>query len=174
MLRYNKAMETIRELYSPEDVSRLEKKIKREWVWILGLAALTLGVCVLLCCRTTTANAEQMELAVIAVSTVGGWLVIYRRLFGLQETRAELLHARHLLEAPRETLSGRLTVTRERMRIKNSIRFRVLLLDAGEKTRRLRVNETRVRALRELDGKQVTVSLAESFVAGIGGEHADP
>ena len=173
MLRYNKNMDTIRELYSPEDISRLEKKIKRERLWIPGLAALTLAVCVALCCLTTTANAEKMELAAILTSTAGGWLVIYRRIYGLQEARNELLHARHLLDAPRETLTGRLTVTNERMRIKNSIRFRVLLLEDGAKTRRLKVNETRVRALRSLDGKEVALSLAEGYVAGIGGVHAD-
>lgn len=166
-------MDTIKELYSPEEFSRLKRKIKRERVWVLALPGLTLALCVLFCCLTTTANAEGMALAAIGTSTVGGWLTIYRRLFGLQEARHELEHARHLADAPREQLRGRLTVTKEKLRIKNSIRIRVLLLDDGKQQRRLKVNETRVRQLQELDGKEVVLALAGSFVAGIGGVHAD-
>lgn len=165
-------METIQDLYSPEELSRLEKKIKRERAWVFGVAGLTLALCVLFCCLTTTANYEKMELAALITSAVGGWVVIYRRVFGLQEARHELEHARYLLEAPRTSLRGRLTVTRERLRIKNSIRIRILQLDDGERVHHLKVNETQVRALKDLDGKTVTVSLAGGYVAGIGGEDA--
>ncbi len=167
-----KYMETIRDLYSPEDISRLQKKIKREWAWVLGGAGLTLALCVALCCLTTTANWRRMELAVIAVSTLGGWFVIYRRLYGLRDGRHELQHAEYLRDEPRSLLRGRLGVTKERMRIKNSIRFRVLTLEDGEQVRRLKVNENRVKALKEWDGKPVTVSLAGGYVAGIGGSDA--
>ena len=105
-------METIQKLYSPEDLPRLEKKIKRERVLIWAAAALTLAVCIVLCCLTDTANAEEMELAAIVCSTVGGWVVIYRRLFGLLEARYELQHARYLLEEPCSTLQGQLRVTK--------------------------------------------------------------
>lgn len=165
-------MDTIRDLYSPEDISRLQRKIKREWVWVLGAAGLTLLVCVVLCCRTTTANWRQMEIAVIAVSTLGGWFVIYRRLFGLRDSRHELQHAEYLRDETRTLLHGRLRVTRERLRIKNSIRIRILSLEDGETVRRLKVNENRVKALKEWDGKLVTLSLAGGYVAGIGGSDA--
>ena len=165
-------METIRDLYSPEDISRLQRKIKREWVWVLGGAGLTLALCVALCCRTTTANWRQMELAVIAVSTLGGWFTIYRRLFGLAESRHELQHAEYLRNEPRTQLRGRLGVTKEKLRIKNSIRIRILTLEDGGQIRRLKVNENRVKALKEWDGKLVTVSLAGGYVAGIGGSDA--
>ena len=165
-------METIQKLYSPEDLPRLEKKIKRERVLIWAVAGLTLAVCIVLCCLTDTANAEKMELAAILCSTVGGWVVIYRRLFGLLEGRYELQHARYLLEETPTALRGQLRVTKERLRIKNSIRIRILLLEDGGEIRRLKVNETRVKALRPWDGKRVTVALAGGYVAGIGGEHA--
>ena len=167
-------MDTIQKLFRPEDLSRLENKIKRERAWIFGLAGATLALCVLCCCLTTTANAEQMELAAVSISTVGGWLVIYRRLFGLQETRYELQHAQYLSQEHEELLRGRLTITKERMRIKSSIRFRVLLLEGGGETRRLKVDESRVKALKPWDGETVTVALAGGYVAGIGGSHADP
>lgn len=166
-------METIRDLYSPEDFPRLEKKIKRERVWVIGGAGLTLLVCVLLCCFTTAANWRQTEPAVIAVSTLGGWFTIYRRLFGWKESRSELRHAQHLREEPRQLLRGVLTVTKERLRIKNSIRIRILRLDDGETVHRVMVNETRVKALKDYDGREVTLSMAGSYLAGIGGSDAD-
>ena len=165
-------MEHLNDLYRPEDLSRLEKKIKRERAWIWILAGATLALCVLFCCLTDSRNAGRMELAAEICSCLGGWLVIYRRIFGLQEAKHQREHVQHLLEAPRTSLRGRLTITKERMRIKNSIRFRVLLLDDGEQLRRLKVNETRVRLLRPFDGKEVTLELADGYVAGIEGEEA--
>lgn len=161
-------------LYSPEDLPRLEKKIKRERAWVWSVGGLTLCLCVLFCALTTTANAGRMELATVICSCLGGWLVIYRRTFGLQATRHELTHAAYLLEEePGGTLRGRLSVTRERLRIKNSISLRILLLDDGEKQLRLKVNETRVEALKPWDGRDVTVLLVGGYVAGIGGQDAD-
>ena len=165
-------MEHLNDLYRPEDLSRLEKKIKRERAWIWILAGATLALCVLFCCLTDSRNAGRMELAAEICSCLGGWLVIYRRIFGLQEAKHQRDHVQHLLEAPRTSLRGRLTITKERMRIKNSIRFRVLLLDDGEQLRRLKVNETRVRLLQPFDGKEVTLELADGYVAGIEGEEA--
>ncbi len=165
-------MDTIQDFYRPEDLIRLKKKMKRERVAVLALAGVTLGLCILFCCLTTTRNALRMELATLITSCLGGWLVIYRRVFGLQDTKHEEEHAAYLLEAPRSSLRGRLQITKERLRIKGSIRIRILLLDDGRTTRRLKVNETRVPALRPYDGKTVTLSLAGGYVAGIGGEDA--
>jgi len=167
-------METRLDLYCREDLPRLKRniKIQRALVWIL--AGGTLALCVLFCCLCNSRNAIQMERAAILTSTVGGWLVIYRRLFGLQEAKYELQHAEHLVETPTTSLRGTLTITRERLRIKNSIRIRILLLDDGQRVHRLMVNESRVRLLeRELTGDPVTVRLAGGYVAGIGGGDED-
>lgn len=161
------------DLYGPEDLKRLERKILWERVLVWGIAALTLGLCVLFCCLTTTRNAGRMELYTLITSCLGGWFVIYRRIFGLQESKHEREHARYLNRSERSEVSGKLGITRERMRIKNSIRFRILTLDDGGKTQRLKVNENRVRALRPYEGKTVTLVLAGGYVAGIGGDHAD-
>ena len=156
--------------YRPEDLDRLKKKEKqaRAWVWAVG--GLTLLLCVLFCCLTTTANANRMEIATLITSCVGGWIVIYRRLFGVQEARHEREHAHYLLSAEKSTARGKLTVTKDRLRIRDSIRIRILLLEDGKKTLRLKVNETKVRALRPYDGKTVTLILAGGYVAGIGGD----
>ena len=162
------------DLYGPEDLNRLERKIVWERVLVWGIAALTLGLCVLFCCLTTTRNAGKMELYTLITSCLGGWLVIYLRVFGLLETKHEREHVRYLLRAERSEVRGKLGITRERMRIKNSIRFRVLTLEDGGKTQRLKINETLVRELKPYDGQTVTLVISGGYVAGIGGEHADP
>lgn len=166
-------MDTIKLLYSPEDLPRLEKKIKRERAWVWCLSGLTLGLCVLFCCLTTTANAERMETATVICSCLGGWIVIYRRRFGMQAARHELTHAAYLLEEPGSLLRGRLSITGERLRIKNSISLRILLLENEEGRQRLKVNETRVKALQPWNGKDVTLRMVGGYVAGIGGQDAD-
>ena len=166
-------MEPIQYFYRQEDLIRLENKFKRERVIVCALAAVTLALCVLFCCLADSRNAARMELYTVIASTLGGWLVIYRRLFCMQAAKHEREHAQHLLETELSSLRGRLTVTKERLRIKKSIRIRNLLLENGEGVHRLRVNETKVPQLKKWDGQQVTLRLAGSFVAGIGGEDAD-
>ena len=96
--------------------------------------------------------------------------MIYRRLFGMLDAKHEREHAHYLLSAEKSTVRGKLTVTKDRLRIRDSIRIRILLLEDGKKTQRLKVNENKVRALRPYDGKTVTLTLAGGYVAGIGGD----
>ena len=159
-----------REFYRPEDLDRLKQKEKKERAWVWALSGLTLCLCVLFCCLTNTANAPRMERATLVTSCLGGWLVIYRRVFGMQEARHEREHASYLLTAERTTVRGKVTITKDRLRIRDSIRIRILLLEDGKKTQRLKVNETWVRALRPYNGKTVTLTLAGGYVAGIGGD----
>ena len=166
---YNYSMDT-KDFYRSEDLNRLKQKEKRERAWVWALAGLTLVLCVLFCCLTTTANANRMELATLITSCVGGWLVIYRRVFGVQEARHEREHANYLLAAEKSSVRGKLSITKDRLRIRDSIRIRILLLEDGKKTQRLKVNETKVRDLRPFDGKTVTLTLAGGYVAGIGGD----
>ncbi len=165
-------MDTIKDFYRPEDLDRLKQKTRRERVWVWLLSGTTLALCVLFCCLTNTRNAGRMELATLICSCLGGWLVIYRRVFGLLDAKHEQEHARYLLGAPRTSLKGKLGITKERLRIRDSIRIRILTLDDGEKLQRLKVNESQLRALRPYDGKTVTLLLAGGYVAGIGGKDA--
>ena len=130
-------MGTQRDFYGPADLGRLDRKIRRERLAVWGLAALTLGLCVLFCSLTTTRNAGRMELYTLVTSCLGGWIVIYLRVFGLQESLHEREHARYLMRSERKTVRGKLGITKERMRIKNSIRFRILTLEEDGKTQRL-------------------------------------
>ena len=164
---YNGRMENMTPLYSPEELSRLEKTCKtiRALCWALGIAAL-LG-CVTLCLVTTSGNAEKTELACILTWTLAGWIVLYLRRFTLSEARAELRHAEMLVngDGEAETLSGHVTVTDERMRIIGSIRFTVVLLENAEGTRRLKVCSSRAKTLKAA-GDELTLTLINGYIAG--------
>lgn len=135
------------ELYDDAAMARLERRIKR-WrglLWVL--AALALGLCVGMIVRTGTANAARMELAVICVSTAAGWIAIYGGIFVVTAARRELAHAGMLRREARETARGAVTVTGERVVIRNSITVRWVEVSADGKIRRLLVCESRAAAL---------------------------
>ncbi len=148
----------IRELYTDADMARMEQRIKtmRTVLWALALGAL--GVCAALTARTGTLNAQRMELAVIAVSTLAGWLVIYGCIFVLTPARRELAHAVMLRSEEREEVRGALTVTGERVAIRHSITARraEACMDDGT-TRRLMVCESRAGAMAAADPAAVYV-----------------
>ena len=135
------------ELYSDSAMTRLERRIRRWRVLLLALCAGALAVCLGLIARTGTANAARMELAVICVSTAAGWIVIYGGIFVVTAARRELAHANMLRREERQAVSGGVTVTKERVAIRNSITARRVEVNANGQTRRLLVCETRADAL---------------------------
>ena len=158
-------MDTIKELYDSRDLERLENKSKRAGRAAVAFSTVTLGICVLLCCLTTRANADVMEKAAIAVSALGGWIVIYLYNHPVKELRWELGHARMLLEEERSVLEGELQVSRERMRIRGSIRFYPLTLTENGETHRSKVIASRADALRAEEGKRVRLYVVNGYAA---------
>ncbi len=153
------------ELYSPDELGRLEKKAKRAGLAAAGIAAAALTACVLLCCLTSLDNAASMERATVAVSILGGWSVIYLYNTPVLNLRRELGHARMLLEGERETLEGVLELSKDRMRIRGSIRFYALTLTDGTETRRSKVIAERAGQLRALSGRRVRLYTVNDYAA---------
>ena len=151
------------ELYDDAAMARLERRIKR-WSGLLWtLCAGALAACLGLIARTGTANAARMEWAVIGVSTVAGWIVIYGRIFGVTAARRELAHANMLRRETRQAVSGDVTVTNERVAIRKSITARRVEVNSDGQTRRLLVCETRAEAL--ASAGTATLYTAHSYVA---------
>lgn len=152
-------------LYSPEDIRRLERKVKssRLLCWLLGLGAL--AACVLFCSLADSGSAEKMELACIVTWTLAGWLVLYLRRFVTVETKHELQHAGMLNSGEAETLRGRVTVTKERLRIVHSIRITIVQLENAEGVRRLKVCRSREKKLKAA-GEELTLWLVNGYIAG--------
>lgn len=158
-------MKTI-ELYKPEDLSRLTKKRKIRRVLLLTLTAIALGVCVLLCAQVTTRNAARMQLAVILVSTLSGWVLIALRHKLLVVARREAEHASHMLAGPREKRTGTLCLTEDTVQIPGSVRIRRLTLQEGKESRRISVNATKLKALGALP-RQVTLWTVHDYVVAL-------
>lgn len=140
-------VQQIIELYSETDLTRLKRKIKR-WrtaLWILAVCAL--AVVLRLIALTSTGNAAQMEHAVIAVSTVAGWIVIYCSIFVVTAGQRELSHANMLRSEERQTVQGVVKVTDERVAITRSITARRVEVHDNGEPHLLLVSESRADAL---------------------------
>lgn len=137
----------VTELYSDADMARMRRRIKRGQVFLLTLAAAALAVCLGLIAFTDTLNARRMELAVVAVSTIAGWVVIYGGVFVVTRARRELAHAEMLRKEERRKVEGTVTVTDERFTIRKSIPVRRVEVRGEDGTSRLLVCDSRAKAL---------------------------
>ena len=161
-------MDTTEKLYSPEEIRRLEKKKSRSAAALFIIAGATLAACVCLCLLTHSANARQTETAVYVISAAAGWVCLYIRRFPVKERGREIDHARMLLADGGQEFTGVLTVTKERLRIKNSITIRMVELRENGMEKQLRVIESKVPRLRALEGKAVRVRTVNGYIAEVG------
>lgn len=159
-------METITELYRPEDLERLERKLKRSIRAALLLAAAALALCVFFCLRANTANALRMERMAIAVSTAAGWVVIWLAHHRIAELRRERKHAEMLMTGERSALEGELELSEERMRIRGSILFYPLKLRAADGTAAAgKVIAACAPTLRRQNGKRLRLYVVNGYAA---------
>ena len=158
-------MDTITELFRPEDLGRLEKQYKRSALTAALLAGAALAVCVLFCCLTNTANAKRMEWLTIGVSTVAGWIVIFLAHHRVKERRDERRHAEMLMEGERSTLEGVLELSEQRMRIRGSILFYPLSVRGEETKAAGKVIASRAPLLRAENGKRLRLYVVNGYVA---------
>lgn len=135
------------ELYDDGDMARLRRQITRARLIYGAMAVAGLMACLTMIALTRTGNAARMEPAVIAVSTVVGWLVIYGVLFVIGTRRKELRHATMLREGERQEVRGAVTVTDERVTIRKSVTVRKVEVRGDQGTQQLRVCESRAEAL---------------------------
>ncbi len=156
-------MNTRTELFPDAELQRLEKKRKRSLTASALIGGLALLCCVLLCALTNTANAVRLAFCAIAVSTLAGWAVISLLVFSAAEAKHELRHARMLREGPEERLCGALSLDRDTMRIRGSIRFRFGRLRGEEGERRVKVCASRAALLPQ--GRDVTLFLVNGYIA---------
>ena len=106
-----------------------------------------------------------MERLTVGASVLGGWLLIYLRVNTIADLRHEITHAKMLLEEERTAVEGVLSVSRERMRIRGSIRFYALTLTDGEERRRGMVIASRAELLRAKEGERLRLYLANGYAA---------
>ena len=157
--------QTVHELYSSGELAQLEQRARRALAAMIAVAAGTLAGCVALCCLIGRFDAALLEKAAVALSILGSWVVIYLGNNTVRDRKHELTHAKMLLEGERETLEGVLAVSKQRMRIRGSIRFYALTLTDGEETHRSKVVAARAPLLRAQEGKRVRLYVVNGYAA---------
>ena len=151
------------ELYGDADLQRLKYKVKGWSIGLTVLAAAALVVCAVMAAMTGTANAAQMELAVIIINIAVGWLVIYCGIFVAAAGRHELEHAKMLGKEERTRIVGTPIVTEQRVVIKRSITARRVEVQGDGEVHRLLVCESRAKTLAKSGA--VALYAAHGYVA---------
>lgn len=159
--------DSMKQLYSAEEIPVLEALEKRRRAVCLAAAGVTLAVCVACCLLANTANMSLMEGTAIGVSILGGWFVLYTRKFRLLDTRHELAHLRRMLDGDKTELTGEVQLTGERLRIKNSILVYPVRLADAVRPRLLYASAVRGEEFRKALGggkKRLAMQLVSNFI----------
>lgn len=108
-------------LYSHEAACRFQRRARASLGLSLGLMGTALAVCIFLCTRLTTANAQTLLFATIALFTLAGWAAMLVLYFVYGPARAQASHMLGMLSAQEESYEGTLELTRDTFRIPRSI-----------------------------------------------------
>lgn len=137
MTWYTCDMENVIELYSLDENSRLKKKIK---IWTVALGVfvfLAIAACIVLLFLTNTENARRMMIIVIVISSVAGCVAIYVALNVISATARRVAHSDIMLSECREMVYGSFTVSKYKVKIKNSITVKHVFVSNGQNMKRL-------------------------------------
>ncbi|MBR1780297.1 MAG: hypothetical protein IJ751_02710 [Oscillospiraceae bacterium] len=161
------------ELYSRDQLRRMRKQNKLWGILLLAFSALALAACIVLCVRTNTRNAREMERWVIGISTICGWVVIYLATSVFSAGRREAAHAANMLSGARDRLHGTATLTREWVRIPGSITIRKVAVETPEGIKRLNLNQRFCRTLGSAP-RELTLYTVNNYIVALEDCHEDP
>ncbi len=148
----------------PEKQLQRKKRIAEILRWVLiVLSASALISCIVLTACTNTRNIQTMLAWCIGISIVTGWLVIYFYIYGVRQTKRELAHAANLRDGEPEAVTGKVTVTKRRFRIRNSVTVCQVLVDTGERIRGFQVDVNRAAQLKKA-GERLTLYIVHGYV----------
>lgn len=152
--------------YSRELADHMTHKAHMLQRILWALAGMGLGVCITLCCLVNTANAAAMQMAVIAVSVLVGWIVILLYALVFKPTHAEAEHMNGILKDAQEEHEGWLTVTPNWISIPKSITVRNIRFEEDGNTLTLNVNERLVPQL-PVRKSHVRIQTVRKYITGI-------
>lgn len=146
------------ELYHLEETDVAKFKKRKALAAMIGVGAVGLLVCVLLCVFTTRKNSGTMMPIIIGVSIVAGWIVIFLSHAFFGEARAVQRHDELMLTGERETFEGSFRKTDEVHRVRNGVAVRKVIAYVDERERVLGVGESKAALLPErFSGRVETV-----------------
>ena len=151
------------ELYSPERLEKLARRRRAVKIlnWVLALVAL--AVCVFFTARANTRNLYQMLLICVCVSVGTAWVIIYLGIYVVRDGRRELEHAAHLAEGEREAVTGKVTLQKLKVRIRNSVTLRKLRVDTAKGPVSLSVHIDKADQLKRA-GERLTLYTVHGYV----------
>ena len=153
----------IMELYEPERLAKLEKRRALTKKLLIALALGALAVCVTLTARVNTRNIYQMLLACICVSVGAAWIIIYFGVYVVRDGGRELEHAKHLTEGERESVTGRVSLQKLKVRIRGSVTLRKVRVDTDKGPVSLSVHIDKADQLRRA-GERLTLYTVHGYV----------
>ena len=151
------------ELYEPERLARLEKRRALTKKLLLGLALAALVVCIVLTAQVNTRNIYKMLLACICVSVGAAWIIIYFGIYTVRDGGRELAHAKHLAEGPREAVTGKVSLQKLKVRIRNSITLRKVRVETENGPVNLSVHIDKAEQLRRA-GEWLTLYTVHGYI----------
>ena len=150
-----------------QELSAWKNRDKRLTAVFRILIVLAFIAFIVLCLLVRTENADTLHPVLIAVTAVMGWICIAVYQLGIKEARTQAGHLDMLLQGEKTFREGRITLTRESIRIPKSIRIRKILLETGEEEpARLNLDERWISCMPP-DGSRVRLALAHSYIAGV-------
>lgn len=153
----------MKEMYSLRAADAWKSKAAKRLGLMLFVAAAALGLCIFLCCRVNTKNAEKMMIAVMALSICAGWAVMLLYAYAYRPARTRAEHMRGILTGDKEMFYGVLQRTKEVFSIPKSVTVRKIALKNGEEKHLLHVDTALVRQLPP-DGTRVGVETVRKFI----------
>lgn len=152
--------------YSPAEAERLSRRSRISLFTACALLLLALAVCVALCCRVNTGNAQTMLYAVIGTFTLAGWAAIVLLRLAWAPSAARYRHVKSILTGETVELEGTLRLTSAFFQIPKGIAVRKAVLEDGEETRSLNVDARLVKQLPP-DGTRVRVRVVRKFITAV-------
>ena len=123
---------TMVELFPPARLEKLERRSRITKYLLLTLGFLALGVCVWFTSQVNTRNLYTMLPRCVCVSVGAAWIIIYFGIYVVRDGKREAAYARHLLEGERQTVEGKVSLVKLKVRIRNSVTLRKLRVETGE------------------------------------------
>ena len=160
-------MPNMKTLYDEAVLNRLKKRKTILLTVTVVILAVTVGVCIYLAATATTATMDRHEFITMAVFVLGGWTCMTLYYWGIGELKKESAHMEHMLEKTPEVLIGDVELTRQWVRIPNSITIREVKFDDGEHVKNLHLNRRFVKEFPAKDKKiRMKLNVASGYIIG--------
>ena len=151
------------ELFTPDRLRKLERRRTiTKWILIV-LAVAALAVCVVLTAQVNTRNIYRMLAYCICISVGTAWIILYFGTFVVRDGKRELEYAKHLSEGERTAVTGKVTLLKLKVRIRNSVTLRKVLVDTDKGPVNLSVQIDKAEKLRNA-GERLTLYTVNGFI----------